>query len=269
MNIATYFKLVWKTNRGFIIFSMIALAAMQILILNLVASFDTDAMIETIFAQLPKNIQVFLGETFFSTLTLDGAAAFGYNHPMIIALITVNAITLPVRHISRELESGTMETLLSHPITRHNFIMMLWLTGAFLLLLLTLAAFAGSLAGVYLFHELKADIIAGITAISINMWQYMMVVFTFTMMVASYKKGGGSPGNISAMVVFLFYLIFLIGQLWDKIAFMLPYNIFNYYEPQKIMLNQGHFRLDAFVLGLLTLVFLFLSLRFFNRRDIP
>lgn len=269
MKTTTYFKLVWKSNRGFVIFSMIALAAMQILILNLVASFDTDAIVKSIFEQLPKNMQLFLGETFFSTLTLDGAAAFGYNHPMIVALITVTAITLPVKHISRELESGSMEILLSHPLKRTNFVMMLWFSGAFLLLLLTCAAFLGSLGGVYFFHDIKPEILQDVAAISLNMWQYMLVIFSFTMLLASYKKGGSGSGNIAAMAVFIFYLLFLVAQLWDKIAFVLPYNIFYYYEPQKIMLGQGQFGTDIIVLGLLMAVCLLLALVFFKRRDIP
>lgn len=269
MNATTYFKLVWKTNRTFLLFSMITLAAMQLLILNLVAGFDTKAIINSIFEQLPENMRIFLQDSFFSTLTLDGAAAFGYNHPMIIALVTVNAITLPVRHISREIESGTMELMLSHPLKREKFILMLWFSGAVLLMAVTASAFIGSLGGIYFFHHLSGKIIGNVAAISLLMWLYMMFVFSLTMMIATLKKGGSAPGNYAAMIVFVFYLLFLVGQLWDKLRFLLPYNIFNYYEPQKVMLHQGHLSKDVLVLLLLTLLSLGFSLHFFRRRDIP
>lgn len=269
MNAVTYFKLVWKTNRSFLVFSMITLAAMQLLILNLVAGFDTQAIINSIFEQLPEKMQVFLQESFFSTLTLDSAAAFGYNHPMIVALVTVNAIILPVRHISREIESGTMELLFSHPLKREKFILMLWFSGAVLLLMVVASAFVGSVAGIHFFHQLTGKIMATVAAISLIMWLYVMLVFTLTMMIASLTKGGVASGNIAAMIVFVFYLLFLIGQLWDKLGPLLPYNIFYYYEPQKIMLQQGHFLRDVVVFLVFMMIGLSLSVFFFKRRDIP
>jgi len=269
MNPLSYFGMVWKTNKSFALFTMGLLVAMQLLILNLVRSFDTQAMMESILMQLPKNMQLFLKESFFSTLTLDGAAAFGYNHPMVIALIIVNAINIPVRHISRELESGTLELLLSHPVKRHSFMLMLWGSGIFILLLITASAFLGSVLGIYFFHELSTAIVLKVLEISLNMWLFSILVLSNTMLIASKAKGGSLPGNLSAMIAFVFYIIFLISQLWDSVAFLQPYNIFYYYEPQQIMLGRGHSGLDALVLVGLSGLCFGISVLFFKRRDIP
>lgn len=91
---------------------------------------------------------------------------------------------------------------------------------------------------------------------------------TKAMMIATLKKGGSAPGNYAAMIVFVFYLLFLVGQLWDKLRFLLPYNIFNYYEPQKVMLHQGHLSKDVLILLLLASIGPGLSLTFFSKRDI-
>jgi len=269
MSLLSYLRMVWKTNKSFTLFSMVMLASMQLLILNLVSTFDTQAMIDTILLQLPKNMQLFLKESFFSTLTLDGAAAFGYNHPMIVALIIVTAINIPVRHISREIESGTLELLLSHPLKRYSFMLMLWLSGVVILLLITLSAFFGSLLGIYLFHQLSWAIVTKVGMISWLMWLFSILIFCYTMLIAAMVKGGGLSGNLSAMTAFVFYIIFLISQLWNDIEFLQAYNIFYYYEPQQIMLGRGHFAMDNLILiGLSGLCF-GLSVMIFNKRDIP
>ncbi|MCF8366157.1 MAG: ABC transporter permease [Bacteroidales bacterium] len=269
MKALSYFRMVWKTNKAFAIFTMALLASTQLLILNLVTTFDTQAIIASIVEQLPKNMQVFLKESFFSTLTFDGAAAFGYNHPMVIALIIVNAINIPARHISRELESGTLEVLLSHPVKRNMFITTLWASGIVLLFLITLSAFLSSILGVYLFHQLSADVVFKILEISLNMWLFSVLILSYSLMIASKSKGGGLTGSLSAMIAFVFYVVFLISQLWSTLDFLLPYNIFYYYEPQQIMLGRGHIGLDTLVLvGLSGLCFGF-SVIFFNKRDIP
>lgn len=269
MHPLSYFRLVWKTNKAFVLFTMVLLASIQLLILNLVTTFDTQAIIASIVNQLPKNMQVFLKESFFSTLTFDGAAAFGYNHPMVIALIIVNAINIPARHISRELESGTLEVLLSHPVKRGRFVVTLWSSGIVLLLLITLTAFLSSIFGVYVFHQLSAGAVYRILEISLNMWLFSILILSYTLLIASRAKGGGLTGNVSAMIAFAFYVVFLIAQLWKTLDFLLPYNVFYYYEPQQIMLGKGHLGLDTLVLGGLSALCLGLSLWFFKRRDIP
>lgn len=269
MNNLVYFRMVWKMNRGFAIFSMISLGLLQILILYLVTTFDTQSMLNSIVGQMPEKIKFFLNESFFNTLTVKGAAGFGYNHPMVIALMVVNAVNIPVRHISRELESGTMELLLSHPVRRQSLVATLSLSGLIILGLIVLVAFLSSLYGIYLFHTLTWKLTFRVFQISINMWLFSACVLTLTLFICSFSPGGGFTGNLSAMIVFLFYLVFIVSQLWDKLKFTQPYNIFNYYEPSKLMLKQGHFMMDNLVFSALILVFLAGSVWVFGRRDVP
>lgn len=66
-----------------------------------------------------------------------------------------------------------------------------------------------------------------------------VLIMTVTLFTASLSKGGGSSGVISAMITLLFYLLFFTGQLWSVFKVTLPFNIFNYYQPQNIMFGKG------------------------------
>jgi len=67
----------------------------------------------------------------------------------------------------------------------------------------------------------------------------------------------------------VFYFVFFLSQLWEDIKFTSHFNIFNYYEPQKLMFGKGNFLLDCGVLTGLILIGYFTSRRLFMRRDIP
>jgi ABC-type transport system involved in multi-copper enzyme maturation permease subunit len=181
----------------------------------------------------------------------------------------VNAINIPVRHISREIENGTLELLLSHPFKRESMIVTLWFCGMFLLGLIVLAGFAGTIYAINTYHGLSWEIFYRVAQINVNMLLFSGFIMTMTLMMCSLGKAGGISGNISAAIVFVFYLIFIISQLWDKLKFTLPYNIFTYYEPSKLMLKQGNFVVDNLVFSALILVFLAGSVWVFGRRDVP
>lgn len=265
----SYLKLIWKTNKGFTIFSMVFIGLFQLMILFLVTTFDTQAMLSSVITQLPENLRIFLNDSFFNMLTFDGAAAFGFNHPIVLSLLAIVAITIPVRHISREIENGNMELMLSLPFRRKSLILKLWLSGTMVLGLIILTSFLASIASMELFHQLSWKTVFRLLQIVLNLWLLFVLVMSYTLLFAGIMKGGGFSGNISAMITLIFYLLFFIGQLWKDASFSLYLNVFNYYQPQKIMFGSENFLIDNLVLALLSLLLLLLSLNRFEKRDIP
>jgi len=264
-----YLRLVWRNNRGFAIFSMVFITLFQFLILYLVTTFDTMAIMSAILDQLPPIMKAFLQDSFFSMLTYDGAAAFGFNHPIVLTLLVITAINIPAHHITRETETGTLELLLAHPFSRRSLIISLWTSGCLVLLLIIVSALIGSFTSILLFHHLTGGIIINLLQIGFNLWLFILSIFSITMLIAVYARQGIRAGNLSAVFTFVFYLLYFIAQLWDALAFTRPFNIFSYYEPQGLMFGKGNFLVDIIVLGSLVLLCFGLSLRRFNRRDVP
>jgi ABC-2 type transport system permease protein len=264
-----YMRLVWRNHRSFAIFSMMFITLLQFLILYLVTTFDTTAILSAVLAQLPEMMKAFLQDSFFNMLTLDGAAAFGFNHPLVLALLVITAINIPVHHISRELDSGTLELLLSYPLRRRTLLTSLFLAGSLILLIIIAAALIGSLSSILIFHTLTRSIVIGLLQIGFNLWLLTLLIFSYSILIAVFGKMGGKAGNVSAIITLIFYLVFFLSQLWNDLHFIRPFNIFYYYEPQKLMMGRGSFALDIIVLSALVLICSFISLRQFGRRDIP
>jgi ABC-type transport system involved in multi-copper enzyme maturation permease subunit len=264
-----YIKLIWKNNRSFAIFSMVFITLMQFFVLYLVNTFDMPAILQTLLAQMPEKMKVYMSENFFSTLTLDGAAAFGLNHPLVLTLLAMNAINIPSHHISREMESGTLELLLAHPFSRQALISKLWISGGFILLVIILAAVAGSLTAVAVFHHLSSELFLNILKVGLNLWLLFFLILTYTLLIAVFARTGSKAGNYAAILTLVFYLFYFLSQLWDDIKFTATFNIFSYFEPQKLMFGKGNFLLDCSVLTGLIIICYLVSRRQFMRRDIP
>jgi len=264
-----YIRLIWRNNRTFAIFSAILISLLQFLILYLVTTFDTQAMLAAILDQMPPIMKTFLEDSFFNLLTYDGAAAFGFNHPIVLVLLVLNAIIIPGHHISRELESGTLELLLSNPFKRGSLITSLWISGSLILFFIIAISLAGSLSSILIFHTLTPVLLSRLVEICFNLWLLMVLIFTYTLLIAVYSKMGIKAGNISAIITFFFFLLFYLSELWLVLAFTKPFNIFSYYNPQETMLGTGNYLMDISVLVILVSILFFLGFRQFNKRDIP
>ena len=264
-----YIRLVWRNNRTFAIFSTVFITLFQFLILYLVTTFDTQAMLTAIVDQMPPVMKAFLDNSFFSLLTYDGAAAFGFNHPIVLTLLVLNAIIIPGHHIGRELETGTLEILLAHPVKRNSLITSLWLSGNIILFFIIAVSLAGSLSSIIIFHHLTLTILVRLLAICFNLWLLIALIYTYTLLIAVYSKMGTKAGNISAGITFFLYLLFFLSELWGLLSFTRPFNIFSYFEPQKVIFGQGNFYLDILVLASLTAISFMIGLRRFRLRDIP
>jgi len=253
----------------FAILSAAFITLFQFLMLYLVTTFDTQAMLSVILDQMPPAMKAFLQDSFFSMLTLDGAAAFGFNHPIVLTLLVLNAIILPGHHISGELESGTLELLLSHPFRRSSLMVSLWVSGGAILLFIIIISLAGSLTSILLFHKLTGTMLLRLLEICLNLWLLMLLIFTFTLLITVFSKVGFKAASVSYGITFFFYMLYFVAEMWEKIAFTRPINIFSYYEPQKLMMQQGSYLTDVLVLSGLIAVIFGLSLRRFSKRDIP
>jgi ABC-2 type transport system permease protein len=264
-----YIRLVWRDNKSFALFSMAFITLLQFLILYLVTTIDTTSIMTAILKQLPEQIRALVQDSLLSMLSFEGAAAFGFNHPLVIALLAINAVNIPVHHITRELDSGTLELLLAHPVKRYSLITSLWIAGCLILLTIILAALAGSIISILLFHNLSNIILLHLIQIAINLWLLIVLIFSYSLMISVFGKTGGKAGNISAVITLVFYLLNFLSQSWDKLSLLKPFNIFSYFNPQDIMFGKGSFILDVFVLIMLIMICYGISLYRFGRRDIP
>ncbi len=265
----TYLFLTWRLYRGLIIFSALFVGFIQFLIIWIFASFDYMPIIEALLNQLPQQLRVLFSEQFFTYLSIKGAAAFGFNHPLVLFVLGLLAITTSSRQIAGESESGILELQLAYPIRRKTLIITLWISISFMMLLVLLSGILGSILALSLKGKFSAEIVLQLIKIVVNLWFLYILIMTYSLLLSSMGKEASKSGLQSAAITLLFYFTFFLGGIWQPLAPLQTFNIFNYYQPQKLMFDKVSFGINLLVLVILIVIGFVVGIRQFIRRDIP
>jgi len=265
----SYFYFIWKSHRSFLLFSMFFVSSFQFLTLKLVTTIDYSSPIMYLMNQLPENVQAMFGEDFVSMLTVEGAAALALNHPLVLVILSLGAIIIPSRHIAGEVETGTLELVLSFPVKRIRLLLNLFVSAVVFLFLIIFCALCSSLLSINIFHQLTFVLFTNMLKIATNLWLLFVFIMSLTLVLSSFEKEGSKVGIRVAGITPVFYLLHYLSSLWDAIQFTKPFNIFTYYQPQDLMTGQRSFLLHFMVLASLIVLCLLISMYQFNHRDIP
>ena len=269
MNNAAYRAFIFKSHRGFIAFSILMITMLEYIIIAIMTTFDTATMFESLMSQMPERFRMVISSQYFLHMNVDAAAAFGFNHPIVLVVIAAMAIGIPARHISESIESGTMEWLLAQPVRRAALLLSIWMSGCVVLLVIICGGLAGLFSALAVTHSFTLAIFTKMLQIGTNLWLLVILIMSMTVLIAAFGRPGTRTGSTAAGVVLTFYLLNFFSTIWEWFEFTRPWNIFTYYQPQQLMFDRQSFGVNAAVLAGLIIVCMAAGLVRFSRRDIP
>lgn len=199
--------------------------------------------------------------------SLPGAIQLGFVHPIAIALLAVFAIGFATSAVAGERQRGTLEVILSRPLSRRTLYLTLLLAG----LLFVGIALAGMLIGAVLgsaaFNVLDELQLGNIPALWVNS---LLLFGGFSVlglaMSVSFDRLGPAIG-ITLTVVLVTYFLEIIGSLWPDAAWLQRYSLFHYLQARDVLVGS----LPALNVSLLAAVWVIgiaYALWVFPRRDI-
>ncbi|HFE65272.1 hypothetical protein B1H10_06300 [candidate division KSB1 bacterium 4484_188] len=264
-----YIFLLLKNHRGLTLFGFLLSASLQFLIIYLIVVLNPAPLVAAFLDKLPLQLRMLFQQEFITSFSLEGAAAFGFNHPLVLTTLGILAIIVPSRHLTGEAENGTLELLLSYPFRRRELLFSLWLSGSLLLLMVVCGGWIGSLSALSIYHQLTLPVFFKLIEIGFNLWLLFTLVMSYTLLASSLGRESGKVATRSAGLTLIFYFLHFLSSMWQSLAFTKPFNIFSYYQPQKLMANQQSFLLNVVVLVGFILFCLSFSFFHFQHRDIP
>jgi ABC-type transport system involved in multi-copper enzyme maturation permease subunit len=223
-------------HAAFVALSSLFLAAFQYLICAAVASVDVSGALETLLESLPPMLQSMLSATLFGGFSVHGLLAFGWNHPIAQALGAALAIVLAAHAVAGEAETGAIELLLSQPLSRGRYFVAQAGFAFAALALLSLAGIGGTLLGQRVF-QVEPFATAALVRLG---WDYLLLQcawFGITLLFSAFGREGGRVASAGFLVALASYIVQVIGQLWDRAAFLAPYTLQHYYQPQDILVK--------------------------------
>ena len=250
-----------------------------------------------------KILQTFLGGEDVKFLDPQDTLAVVAMHPLVQAIICIWAIGRGAGAIAGEIDRGTMELLLAQPVARRMVLLAHLLVDATVIPILCAALFAGLHFGVWIVGTFTVDagvyqalhmkppnplpsytVDANVVRPGLaNMAALLFAVSGYTMWLSAAGRSRTRVLGLAILVTLVQFLVNVIGQLWDGLAFLRPFTVFYYYQPQAINLK-GAWTVDpglawtgkplvavnvVVVLGLVGAVGYAMALRTFVRRDIP
>ncbi len=202
-----------------------------------------------------------------SLFTLPGALTLGMQHPLAIAFIGIFAVGSTVGSVAGERERGTLEVLLSRPISRRTLYVTLAVAAAILIGLVLGSMLIGQIIGLVMQGITNEVDLANMPLVFLNgllLWG----AFGAFGLAASVTFDRHAPAIGLAMAFLLInYFLEILGSLWTNASFLQPYSLFHHWQPGNILTGKA----DPFDFALLAAVILVLvaySLSIFPRRDL-
>jgi ABC-2 type transport system permease protein len=255
-------------HAAFVALSGLLLAAFQFLICAAVASVDVSGAIGKLLESLPPMLQAMLSATLFGGFSVHGLLAFGWNHPIAQAIGAAVAIVLAARAVAGEAETGAIELLLSQPLSRGRYFLAQAGFAFLALAVLSLAGLGGTLLGQHLFR-LEPFAVAALARLGGNYLLLQCAWFGVTLLFSASGREGGRVASAGFLVALASYIVQVIGQLWERAAFLAPYTLQHYFQPQDILARGEGIARPAAVLLAVTLATAAAAWWRFRRRDLP
>jgi ABC-2 type transport system permease protein len=213
---------------------------------------------------IPPQFAQFGGGDIFS---LTGSVAIGFIHPIAVGLNLVFAVGFSVAAIAGERQRGTLEVLLSRPISRRAVYATLAVAGALFVGIVTLGSIAGSVVGSSLTGRTSELGVGQLPLLWFNGSLLYWAIGAIALLAsASFDRLSPALGLTLAVVV-VSYFLDVLGSLWPDAKGLQPYSLFYYFDP-KAILSGAPDPGDLVVLGIVTVLAVAAALVLFPRRDL-
>ena len=202
-----------------------------------------------------------------SLFTLPGALTLGLQHPLAIAFVGIFAIGSTVGAIAGEREAGTLEVLLSKPISRRTLYVTLAAASATLIGIVMLALLGGQLIGVAIqgvTDELNLGLMPLVFLNGVMLWS----AFAAFGLAASVSFDRHAPAlGLTLAYVLINYFLEILGSLWRDVAWSQQYSLFHHFNPGKILTGKTD-PIDFLILAVAIVIPVAYALWAFPRRDL-
>jgi ABC-2 type transport system permease protein len=259
----------FKRHGPFLAAIGLLLCGFQVLICAIVANINIEGALQEITQSLPPFMRNFISEELALSVSGRGLIVFAWNHPVVHAMLAAVMIMLASRAIAGEIEGGTMELVLAQPISRRTY-----LTAQSIFAVVVLIALLGLMLGgirlaLSLFELQQILSWPAFLPVAINLFSLEMAIYGMTLALSSLSREGGRVVTVALLFVLISFLLQAVARLWPAIQFLQHYTIFEYYSPQRIVMNEGTPWRNIVLLVALGLVGGGAGWWKFMRRDIP
>lgn len=202
-----------------------------------------------------------------SLFTLPGAITLGVQHPLAIAMVGIFAVGASATAVAGERASGTLEVLLSRPISRLNLYASI-LAALLIAILVVLVAILGGMVGGSVLQGISDEVDLGqMPLVVLNGFGLWAAFTTFGLAASvSFDRPGPAIG-LSLAYLLANYFLEILGSLWTDAAWTQDYSLFHHFDPGSILTGDLQV-LDLVIVFGAAIVPIVYAIVIFPRRDL-
>lgn len=264
-------KMVWETMKERKWPVLIYCAVSMLLTLLYVALFPSlqsqTQQLTEVLKSMPENLLKALGSSpaQLSNFTLEALLASKEFSMVFQFLAAILAISLAGNDIAGEIEKGTIEFLLSQPISKTKLYFARFISGAILLAIFSFFSTIIVIPLAAMFHvAYEASVYYKLFFVATL---YSIAVYSIAYFLSAMFSSKGKVYGISAGVIVFMYLAFLISALKDNLDKLKYLSFFHYFSPDILFENKVD-KLGIFIFILIILIFTSIGAIIFSNRDI-
>jgi hypothetical protein len=216
---------------------------------------------------LPSIIKTALGGNMLRVGNVAGLIAIGYLHPLVLFLYLLFAVGAPTLLLTREVQQGTMELILSRYAAKtHVYVCaaILTLAGMFALVLVM---FLGTVVAANLYHFGQPIPLDFFFRLAANAGLLAGAAGAIALLAAGMFAGRIVAVGATVAFLALNYFGWVIAQWWPPMRFLEPITLFHYVGGLKI--SYGWPLNDMCVLAAILVLAVIAGGVFWQRRDLP
>ncbi|HET8586249.1 MAG TPA: ABC transporter permease subunit [Candidatus Limnocylindria bacterium] len=202
-----------------------------------------------------------------SLLTLSGTITLGFQHPLALALIGIFAVGGAALAVAGERQRGTLELLLSRPLSRRAMYASVAVAYLVVVALMVALILAGMILGAA-WQDVLAELdLSQLPLVFLNGF-LLWAAFTAFSLAASVTFDRSGPAlGVSLAYLLVNYFLEILGSLWTDAAWTQEYSLFHHFQPVEILSGRLD-PADLLLLGVATLLPIAYALIVFPRRDL-
>jgi len=255
-----------ERNWIFLLVVMLVLGGFEFLICAMVASVDVEGAFGQMTRFAPPFVRAMIEQNLMGG-TPAGVLAFGWNHPVVHALLSAVAITLGARAIAGEVENGAIELTLAQPVSRARYFTAHLLFGASALSGVLATGLLGTAIGQQVF---SLDAFGWkLALLFVNALLLQLAIYALTLLASALGREAGRVALAGVLVAVLSFLINAVATLWSKAEFAKPYSLHAYFDPRQLLVSGDLAPSSIAILAAVTAIATVAAFVRFSRRDLP
>lgn len=219
--------------------------------------------LNAVMQDLPRSLKAILGMGPFDLPTLEGY--YGVLFVYVALMAAIHAVLLGANMLAKEERDHTVEFLLAKPLSRAAIVTCKLAAAAAGVLVLNLVALGASL-GVILQYD-GGYLVGKLTVLLVGLFVLQLMFLLLGAGLAAVGRRPKAAGGIAASLMLLLYLLALMVDFSDNLAFLQAVTPFKYFAAEKVLTGQGADPLSWLLSAVIVALLLTVTYRGYKRRD--